>query len=730
MEEAKKKATGKITIRDWWPNLLYLKVLYQNQPELNPYGRDFDYAKEFEKLNLEDVKKDLQDLMSQSQDWWPADFGHYGGLFIRLAWHSAGTYRATDGRGGSKGGLFRFPPIIGWPDNINLDKALRLLWPIKKKYGKKLSWGDLIILAGNVAMESMGFKTLGFAGGRTDWWEPDESVYWGPEEEWLASERHDEKGILEYDVAAEHMGLIYVNPEGPRGNPDPVEAAKEIRMVFARMAMNDEETVALIAGGHAFGKTHGVGPSSHLGPEPPAAPLEEQGLGWKSTYGAGKGPDTITSGIEVTWTATPTKWNPRGFLHILFNYEWELEKSPGGAYQWVAKNAPPIIPDPFDPNKKHPPRMLTTDLALRFDPIYEKISRRFLENPAEFEKAFARAWFKLVHRDLGPRALYLGPDVPQEIFPWEDPLPQVDHPLIDEKDTEELKEKITSSGLSISELVYTAWSAAATFRISDKRGGVNGARIRFAPQKDWEVNMPEQLSKVLKVLEKIKADFDTSHSQTDGKKVSIADLIVLGGCAAIELAAKKAGYDVKIPFYPGRVDVTEDMIDTFTANFLEPTYDGFRNYLKGSIRFVRTPEELLIDRANLLALTPPEMTALVGGMRVLNCNFGKASHGVFTKRSEVLTNDFFTNLLDMNVVWTKVEENRYEGRDRKTGEIRWTATRVDLIFGHDARLRAISEAFGSDDGEEVFIKNFVKAWTKVMHLDRFDLHKGDCVAIN
>jgi len=730
MEETKIKAQGKITIRDWWPNLLYLKVLYQNPPELNPYGRDFDYAKEFESLDLKQVKEDLKKLMTQSQDWWPADFGHYGGLMIRLAWHSAGTYRATDGRGGSKGGLIRFPPLIGWPDNINLDKAIRLLWPIKKKYGRKISWGDLIILAGNVALESMGFKTLGFAGGRTDWWEPDESVYWGPEEEWLGSERHDETGKLAHEVAAEHMGLIYVNPEGPRGNPDPLEAAKEIRMVFARMAMNDEETVALIAGGHAFGKTHGVAPQSYLGPEPPAAPIEEQGLGWKNSYGTGKGPDTITSGIEVIWTPTPTRWNPRSFLHILFTYEWELEKGPGGAYQWVAKNAPAIIPDPYDPNKKHPPRMLTTDLALRFDPIYEKISRKFLENPEEFEKAFARAWFKLTHRDLGPRALYLGSEIPEEVFPWEDPLPEVDHPLVEEKDIEELKKKILESGLSVSELVYTAWSSASTFRISDKRGGANGARIRLEPQKNWEVNMPQQLSKVLGVFEKIKAEFDKAHSETDGKRISLADLIVLGGCAAIELAAKRAGYELKVPFFPGRVDVTQEMVDLFTANFLEPLYDGFRNYLKSGIRFLRTPEELLVDRANLLALTPPEMTALVGGMRVLDCNFGHSPHGVFTKRPETLTNDFFVNLLDMNLVWKEIGPNLYEGRDRKTGEPKWTATRVDLIFGHDARLRALCEAFGSDDGEEVFIRNFVKAWVKVMNLDRFDLHKEKKIAFD
>jgi len=715
------KTSGKSSIRDWWPNLLNLKVLYQNPPQLNPYGGHFQYAKEFLSLDLLQVKKDLQDLMTRSQDWWPADFGHYGGLLIRLAWHSAGTYRAIDGRGGSKGGIFRFPPIIGWPDNINLDKALRLLWPVKKKYGKKLSWGDLIILAGNVAMESMGFKTLGFAGGREDFWEPDESAYWGPEEEWLASERHDQEGLLDYEVAAEHMGLIYVNPEGPRGNPDPLLAAKEIRMVFARMAMNDEETVALIAGGHAFGKTHGVAPSSHLGPEPPAAPIEEQGLGWKSTYGQGKGPDTITSGIEVTWTPTPTKWNPRNFLHILFTNEWELEKGPGGAYQWVAKNSQLRVPDPFAPNKKHPPRMLTTDLALRFDPEYAKICKRFLDNPGEFEKAFARAWFKLTHRDLGPRSLYLGPEVPSEVFPWEDPLPKLEHPIADERDLEELKSKILASGLSVSELVYTAWSSASTFRISDKRGGANGSRIRLSPQKDWEVNMPQQLSKVISVLQGIKEWFDKTHSEKDAKKVSLADLIVLGGCAAIELAIKKAGYDIKVPFQPGRVDATQEMVDLFTAKFLEPLYDGFRNYLKEGIKFKRTPEELLVDRSNLLSLTPPEMAALVGGLRVLNCNFNKAQQGVFTKRTEVLSNDFFVNLLDMDIYWKKVDQNFYEGRDRKTHEPKWTATRVDLIFGHDARLRAISEAYAADDGEEIFIQNFVSAWVKVMNLDRFDI---------
>ena len=721
MEEAQKRAAGKLSIRDWWPNLLYLKVLYQNPPEINPYGRYFEYAQEFERLDLGQVKEDLRRIMTESQDWWPADFGHYGGLIVRLAWHSAGTYRAFDGRGGTKGGLFRFPPIIGWPDNVNLDKALRLLWPVKKKYGRRLSFGDLIILAGNVAMESMGFKTLGFAGGREDWWEPDESVYWGPEEEWLASERHDERAVLEPDLGAEHMGLIYVNPEGPRGNPDPREAAKEIRMVFARMAMNDEETVALIVGGHTFGKTHGAAPSSYLGPEPPAAPIEAQGLGWQSSYGTGKGKDAITSGFEVTWVPTPTRWNPRSFLHILFSYEWVLEKGPGGVYQWVAKDAPPIIPDPFDPDKKHPPRMLTTDLALRFDPVYEGISRRFLENPDEFEKAFARAWFKLTHRDLGPRALYLGSEIPSEVFPWEDALPPVDYPLPDEADLERLKREILSSGLSVSELVYTAWSAVATFRITDKRGGANGARIRLAPQKDWEVNMPDQLVRVLGVLEGIKRRFD--ESQADGRRVPFADLIVLGGCAAIEEAARRSGYKVRVPFFPGRVDLSQGDIDMFTASFLEPLHDGFRNYMKRGYRFKRTPEELLVDRANLLALTPPEMAALVGGLRVLDCNFARSPMGVFTDRPQVLTNDFFVNLLDMSICVRQVGENLYEARDRKTGEAKWMASRVDLIFGHDSRLRAISEAFACDDGEEVFLRNFIKGWVKVTNLDRFDLHK-------
>ena len=718
--------SGKLTLREWWPNLLYLKILYQNPPELNPYGRYFDYAQEFAKLDLDQVKEDLRKVMTESKDWWPADYGHYGPLMIRLAWHSAGTYRAFDGRGGAKGGLIRFAPLIGWPDNVNLDKAIRLLWPVKKKYGKKISWADLIILAGNVALESMGFKTYGFAGGREDWWEPDESTYWGPEVDMLQSERHDERGVLYPEVAAEHMGLIYVNPEGPRGNPDPKEAVKEIRMVFARMAMNDEETVALIAGGHSFGKAHGAALTSYLGPEPPAAPIENQGLGWVSSYKSGKGPDTITSGIEVIWTPTPTKWNPRSYFHMLLTYEYELEKGPGGCYQWVAKDAPEIIPAPYDPNKKHKPRMLTTDIALKVDPVYNQICRKFLENPEEFERAFAKAWFKLTHRDLGPRALYLGKEIPQEVSPWEDPLPEIDFKLPEEKDIVELKKEIRKAiaegKTTVSDLVYVAWSSAATFRISDKRGGANGAKIMFEPLRSFVVNMPERLNKVLRLLEEIKKDFDLKN-QNDGKKISMADLIILAGDTGIEVAAERAGYIVNIPFFPGRVDTKPEFIDTFTAKFLEPIYDGFRNYLKSNIKFVRTPEELLIDRAHLLALTPPEMTALVGGLRVLNCNFNYSPHGVFTKRPECLTNDFFVNLLNEDLEWKEKEFNLYEGRSRKTGELKWTATRVDLIFGHDHRLRALSEAYASDDGEEVFIKNFLKGWIKVMHLDRFDLHK-------
>jgi catalase-peroxidase len=707
--------------QNWVWKRVNLKILHQNSPLCNPMDEDFNYAKEFESLDLETVKKDLRELMTNSQGWWPGDFGHYGPLFIRMAWHSAGTYRIVDGRGGANAGQQRFAPLNSWPDNVNLDKARRLLWPIKKKYGKKISWADLLVLAGNVALESMGFKTQGFAGGRVDWWEPDESVYWGPEEEWLEDKRRTQEGKLEGPLAATQMGLIYVNPEGPNGNPDPIAAAKDIREAFSRMGMNDEETVALIAGGHSFGKCHGAGPASYLGPEPELAPIEEQGLGWKSTFGRDKGADTITSGLEVIWTSSPTQWS-NNFLWNLFSYEWKLTNSPAGAYQWVAKGAPAIIPDAHDPSKKHPPTMLTTDLSLRFDSVYEKIARRFLEKPNEFADAFARAWFKLIHRDLGPRSRYLGPDVPSEEFTWQDPLPAVDHPLIEKEEIAEFKAKILTSGLSISQLVYTAWSAAATFRGSDKRGGANGSRIRLAPQKDWEVNMPEQLARVLSFLEGTQREFNASHAQTDSKKVSLADLIALAGCAAIEQAAKKAGYEVTVPFTPGRVDASQEQTDVETHRYLEPVYDGFRNYLK--TKFGVPAEQLLTDRAELLTLTAPEMTVLVGGMRVLNANFKQSQHGVFTRRPETLTNDFFVNLLDMSTEWKPVSEDEYvfEGRDRKTGELRWTATRVDLIFGHHSQLRAIAEVYACDDANEKFVHDFIAAWTKVMNLDRFDIH--------
>jgi catalase-peroxidase len=721
MEEHQKEAVVKRkSIWEKWPDLLNLKILYQNPIENNPYGKDFNYREEFKKIDLEAVKKDLKELMTKSEEWWPADFGHYGGLFIRMAWHSAGTYRIGDGRGGANAGQLRFPPLHDWPDNVNLDKAIRLLWPIKKKYGRNISWADLIILTGNVALESMGFKTYGFAGGREDWWEPDESVDWGPEAEWLEDRRRNEKGGIEMPYSAVQMGLIYVNPEGPGGNPDPVAAARDIREIFKRMGMNDEETVALIAGGHSFGKCHGAGPESYVGPEPDAAPIEEQGLGWKSSYKSGRGPDTITSGLEVTWTATPTKWSIN-FLYNLFKYEWELTKSPAGKYQWIAKDAPEIIPDAYDPKKKHKPTMLTTDLSLRFDPAYEKIARRFLENPEEFAKAFAKAWFKLTHRDLGPRARWLGPEVPKEIEPWHEPLPERNHPLVEDKDVEELKNKILASGLTISELVYTAWSASSTFRGSDKRGGANGARIRLVPQKDWEVNMPEQLSYVLSKLESIQKEFNEAHSKTDGKQISLADLIVLGGCVAIEQAAKKAGFDVKVPFTPGRVDASQEQTDVETYTYLEPKFDGFRNYLK--TRYRQLPEKLLIDKAQLLNLTAPEMTVLIGGMRVLKANYKKSDHGVFTNRPETLTNDFFINLLDMGTVWKSASEDNYifEGYDRKSSELKWTATRVDLIFGHNPQLRAIAEVYACDDAQEKFIHDFISAWNKVMNLDRFDL---------
>jgi catalase-peroxidase len=681
-------------------------------------GETFNYAEEFKKLDFKALKKDLHALMTDSQDWWPADFGHYGGLFIRMAWHSAGTYRIGDGRGGAGAGQQRFAPLSSWPDNANLDKARRLLWPIKQKYGRKISWADLMILAGNVALESMGFKTFGFGGGRPDVWEPDEAVYWGKEDTWLGDKRYTGDRELENPLAAVQMGLIYVNPEGPNGKPDPLAAAKDIRETFARMAMNDEETVALIAGGHTFGKTHGAGDAKLVGPEPEAAPIEQMGLGWKSRYGTGKGKDAITGGPEVTWSQTPTKWS-NYYFENLFGYEWELTKSPAGAYQWQAKGGATPIPDAFDPSKRHAPTMLVTDLSLRIDPVYEKISRRFYEHPDQFADAFARAWFKLTHRDMGPRSRYLGPEVPAEELIWQDPVPAVDHKLIDANDIADLKTKILASGLSISELVGTAWASAASFRGSDKRGGANGARIRLEPQKDWEVNQPAQLAKVLQKLEAIQKEFNAS--QSGGKKVSLADLIVLGGSAAVEQAAKKAGHSVTVPFAPGRTDASQERTDVESVAYLEPVADGFRNYLKA--KFSVSAEELLIDKAQLLTLTAPEMTVLVGGLRVLGANAGKSTHGVFTKRPETLTNDFFVNLLDMGTQWQPSvgSEGVYEGRDRKTNEVKWTGTRVDLIFGSNSQLRALAEVYACADSKEKFVKDFVAAWTKVMNLDRFDL---------
>jgi len=706
--------------RDWWPNQLNLKILHQHSPLSNPMGKEFNYAEEFKKLDFEAVKKDLYAMMTDSKDWWPADFGHYGGLIIRMAWHSAGTYRKGDGRGGVSGGAQRFPPLNSWPDNVNLDKARRLLWPIKQKYGRKISWADLLILAGNCALESMGFKTFGFGGGREDIWEPQEDVYWGSETTWLGDKRYSGERNLENPLAAVQMGLIYVNPEGPNSNPDPVAAAKDIREVFARMSMNDEETVALIAGGHAFGKTHGAGAASLVGPEPEAAPIEEQGLGWKSKFGTGKGDDSITSGLEVIWTQTPTKWS-NNFLRNLFGHEWELTKSPAGAYQWKPKGdaGAGTVPDAHDPSKSHAPSMLTTDLALRFDPVYEKIARRFYEHPDQLADAFARAWFKLTHRDMGPRSRYLGPEVPAEELIWQDPIPAVDYELIDEQDIADLKVKILASGLSISELVLTAWASASTFRGSDKRGGANGARIRLAPQKDWEVNQPAQLKKVLVTIETIQKEFN--RSQSGKKKVSLADLIVLGGCAGVEKAAKKAGHDITVPFAPGRNDALQEQTDVDSFAVLEPVADGFRNYLK--TRYAVSAEELLVDRAQLLTLTAPEMTVLVGGMRVLNANFGQSQHGVFTKRPETLSNDFFVNLLDMRTTWkaTSEDEDVFEGSDRATGQPKWTGTRVDLIFGSNSQLRALAEVYGCEDSQEKFLHDFVAAWNKVMNLDRFDI---------
>jgi catalase-peroxidase len=707
--------------QDWWPNQLKLNILRQHADLSDPMGKKFNYAEEFKSLNLAAVKKDLTALMTDSQDWWPADFGHYGPLFIRMAWHSAGTYRIGDGRGGAGAGQQRFAPLNSWPDNVNLDKARRLLWPIKQKYGKKISWADLMILAGNVALESMGFKTFGFAGGREDVWEPEQDVYWGSEKEWLGDKRYSGERDLENPLAAVQMGLIYVNPEGPNGNPDPIAAAKDIRETFKRMAMNDEETVALIAGGHTFGKTHGAAPATHVGKEPEAATIEEQGLGWHSSYGSGKGGDTITSGLEVTWTSTPTKWS-NNFFWNLFGYEWELFKSPAGAHQWRPKNGAGAnsVPDAHDKSKRHEPRMLTTDLSLRFDPEYEKISRRFYENPDEFADAFARAWFKLTHRDMGPRARYLGPEVPKEELIWQDPIPAVAHKLVDDKDIETLKKKILGSGLTTSQLVSTAWASASTFRGSDKRGGANGARVRLAPQKDWDVNNPAQLKKVISTLEGIQKDFNSSAS--GGKQISLADLIVLAGCAALEKAAKDGGYDVKVPFTPGRADATQEQTDVESFEPLEPVADGFRNYLKK--KYSISAEELLVDKAQLLTLTPPEMTVLVGGMRALNANFDGSAHGVFTKRPGTLTNDFFINLLDMGTVWKGIKgsEDEFEGRDRKTGEVKWTATRVDLVFGSNSELRALAEVYGSSDAGEKFVHDFIAAWNKVMNADRFELN--------
>lgn len=739
----KNVAGGGTQNSDWWPDQLRVDLLRRHSSLSDPMDKDFDYAKAFESLDLEAVKKDLHALMTDSQDWWPADFGHYGPLFIRMAWHSAGTYRVGDGRGGAGAGQQRFAPLNSWPDNVSLDKARRLLWPIKQKYGRNISWADLLILTGNIALESMGFKTFGFAGGRADVWEPDSDVYWGSEKTWLGGDlryAHGSEGVaeghsavlptdekadgaihsrnLENPLAAVQMGLIYVNPEGPDGNPDPIAAAKDIRDTFGRMAMNDEETVALIAGGHTFGKTHGAGPADHVGKEPEAAGIEQQGLGWASTYKSGSGRDAISSGLEVTWTETPTQWS-NYFFKNLFENEWELTKSPAGAHQWVAKDGAEIIPDAFDAEKKHKPTMLTTDLSLRFDPVYEKISRHFYENPDAFTDAFARAWFKLTHRDMGPRARYLGPDVPQEELIWQDPIPEVNHELVDENDVEALKSKVLNSGLSNTELISTAWASASTFRGSDKRGGANGARIRLEPQRNWEVNNPSQLNKVLNVLEGIQKEFN--DSQNGGKKISLADLIVLAGNAAVEVAARNAGQDVKVPFAPGRMDASQEQTDVESMGYLEPAADGFRNYLKR--KYTVSTESLLIDKAQLLTLTAPELTVLIGGMRALDTNFDGSKHGVFTSRPGVLTNDFFVNLLDMGTQWKAMSDDRelYIGTDRKTGQPKWTATRADLVFGSNSELRAVAEVYGSADAQSKFVKDFVAAWTKVMNLDRFDL---------
>ena len=706
--------------RDWWPNQLSLNSLRKHSAKSDPMGKDFNYAEAFKKLDLAALKKDLTALMTDSQEWWPADFGHYGPLFIRMAWHSAGTYRIGDGRGGAGSGQQRFAPLNSWPDNVNLDKARRLLWPIKRKYGDKISWADLMVLAGNCALESMGFKTFGFGGGRADVWEPEEDIFWGPEDIWLGDQRYTGDRELAAPLAAVQMGLIYVNPEGPNGNPDPRAAAKDIRETFARMAMNDEETVALIAGGHTFGKTHGAGDVALVGPAPEAATIEEQGLGWSSGFGSGKGDDAISSGLEVVWTATPTQWS-NNFFSNLFGFEWELTKSPAGAHQWTPKNGAGAgtVPDAHDPSKRHAPSMLTTDLALRLDPAYEKISRRFHENPDQFADAFARAWFKLTHRDMGPRARYLGPEVPAEVLLWQDPVPEVTHELIDRQDIAGLKGKILESGLSIARLVSTAWASAATFRGSDKRGGANGARIRLAPQKDWEINEPAQLAKALETLEGIQKAFNAA--QSGRKAVSFADVIVLGGCAAVEKAAKNAGHDVEVPFTPGRTDASQEQTDVESFKALEPVADGFRNYFKTGLKI--SPEELLVDRAQLLTLTPPELTVLVGGLRALNANFGQSRHGVFTTRPETLTNDFFVNLLDMGVKWNATSDSKeaFEGRDRASGELKWTGTRVDLIFGSNSEFRALAEVYAADDSQEAFVQDFVEVWNKLMNLDRFDL---------
>jgi len=717
----RKNAAGGPTNQDWWPNRLKIELLHQHSSKSNPLGEEFNYAEAFKSLDLTALKKDLTALMTESQDWWPADFGHYGPLFIRMAWHSAGTYRTGDGRGGGGRGQQRFAPLNSWPDNVNLDKARRLLWPLKQKYGQKISWADLMILAGNVALESMGFKTFGFAGGREDVWEPDQDVYWGAEKNWLGGEkRYSGERDLEKPLAAVQMGLIYVNPEGPNGVPDPLAAARDIRETFARMAMNDEETVALIAGGHSFGKTHGAGPTKHVGPDPEAAGIEAQGMGWKSGFGTGKGADAITSGLEVTWTTTPTKWSGNFFWN-LFSFEWELTKSPAGAQQWTPKHGAGAgtVPDAHDRSKRIAPAMLTTDLALRFDPAYEKISRRFMEHPDQFADAFARAWFKLTHRDMGPRARYLGPEVPAEELIWQDPIPAVNHKLVDAQDIAALKAKVLASGLSVSELVSAAWASASTFRGSDMRGGANGARIRLAPQKDWEVNQPAQLAKVLKTLEGIQGAFNSA--QSGGKKVSLADLIVLAGCAGVEKAAQNAGHSVTVPFTPGRMDASQEQTDADSIAALEPAADGFRNYQK--TRYAVSAEELLIDKAQLLTLTAPEMTVLVGGMRVLKNNAGGTQHGVFTKRPEALTNDFFVNLLDMSTAWKAASNDAdvFEGHDRKTGALKWTGTRVDLIFGSNSQLRALAEVYGCADSQGKFLRDFVAAWNKVMNLDRFDL---------